>query len=260
MNRQCQSRSRCSTGLMEDILRTIREAESWEQLRSITRDFTDEIGFRYFALISHEDLRQPRLGIVDMRDYTDGAVRRIIEQRGYLRDPVMRGALFADCAFLWSNLHHLIKLDQRDRVALELGRREGLDEGITVPCAKLGHTLGSCTFAGLKHPRCALAILGAAQIFGVFAFQRARRLAGAAALPAAPPRLEPRHRDCVVLAGRGMRDKVIAHQLGVTARTVESYMRDARRLFGARDRTELLSAALLAGEIGLSELHPRQGP
>jgi hypothetical protein len=33
-------------------------------------------------------------------------------------------------------------------------------------------------------------------------------------------------------------------------------MRDARRLFGASDRTELLAAAILAGEIGTDELRP----
>src|SRR3546814_2611076 len=109
---------------------------------------------------------------VDLRDYAEGAVRRIIAECGYLRDPIMRGAIFADCAFLWSELRQLIELDHRDRIALELGRREGLNEGITVPCGRLGHSLGSCTFAGLRTPRCAALMLGPAQMFGVFAFQR----------------------------------------------------------------------------------------
>src|SRR3546814_3809872 len=97
-------------------------------------------------------------------------------------------------------------------------------------------------------------------MFGVFAFQRARSLAGAAFAPAPPPRLEPRYRDCIVLAGQGLGDKIIAHRLGLTPRTVESYLRDARRLFGARDRTELVCAALLAGEIDLAELRAGQAP
>jgi LuxR family quorum-sensing system transcriptional regulator CciR len=250
----------CAFGLAYDILRAIRAADSWTALRSVTRDFTDEMGFRYYALITHEDLREPGPGAVDLRDYAEGAVRRIITECGYLRDPVMRGAIFADCAFLWSELRQLIELDQRDRIALELGRREGLNEGITVPCGRLGHRLGSCTFAGLRTPRCAELMLGPAQLFGTFAFHRARCLAGAVFAPARPPRLEPRHRDCVVLAGRGIGDKTIAHRLGLTPRTVESYMRDARRLFGARDRAELVCAALLAGEIDLPELRAPQAP
>lgn len=250
----------CAFALADDILRAIRAVGDWAELRSVTRDFTDAMGFRYFALITHEDLREPGAGAVDLRDYAEGAVRRIIGECGYLRDPIMRGAIFADCAFLWSELRQIIKLDHRDRIALELGRREGLNEGITVPCGKLGHCLGSCTFAGLKAPRCAELMLGPAQMFGTFAFQRARSLAGAAFAAPPPPRLQPRHRDCVVLAGQGMSDKVIAHRLGLTPRTVESYLRDARRLFGARDRTELVSAALLAGEIDLAELRSLQAP
>lgn len=247
-------------GSADDILRAIRGADNWSTLRSVTRDFTDAMGFRYYALITHEDLREPGPGAVDLREYAEGAVHRIIRECGYLRDPIVRGAIFADSAFLWSELRQIIELDHRDRIAFELGRREGLNEGITVPCGRLGHRLGSCTFAGLRIPRRAELMLGPAQMFGVFAFQRARGLAGASFAPARPPRLEPRYRDCVVLAGQGLGDKVIGHRLGLTPRTVESYMRDARRLFGARDRTELVCAALLAGEIDLSELHAAQAP
>ncbi|WP_296614658.1 LuxR family transcriptional regulator [Sphingomonas sp.] len=249
--------SRSSTafgfGLADDILRTIRAADDWRSLRQLTRDFSDEIRSRHFALITHEDLRAPKPGAVDIRDYAEGVERRIIGGCRYRRDPVMRGCLFADSAFLWSELRDIITLDHQDRLALEFGRREGLNEGITVPCGKLGHCLGSCTFAGFRSPRMAELALAPAQMFGVFAFQRARRLAGPL-LPGPEPRLAPRYRDCVVLVGRGLRNKAIAHRLGLSEDTIESYLRDARKLFGASDRTELVAAALLAGEIGLDEL------
>lgn len=250
----------CALGLANDILCAIRAAADWEDLRRVTRDISDEMGFRHFALITHQDLREPAPGSVGLLDYPEGAIRRIINEGGYRRDPVMRGALFADGAFIWSQLRTLITVDGRDRVSLELGLRDGLNEGITVPCGKLGHSLGSCTFAGMRNPGRAEMMLGPAQMFGIFAFQRARRLAGAPFAPAPPPRLEPRYRDCVLLAGQGLGDKVIAHRLGLTTRTVESYLRDARRLFGARDRTELVAAALLAGEIGLVELRSCGAP
>src|SRR3546814_17915381 len=97
-------------------------------------------------------------------------------------------------------------------------------------------------------------------MFGVFAFQRARSLAGAAFAPAPPPRLEPRYRDCIVLAGQGLGDKIIAHRLGLTPRTVESYLRDARRLFGARDSTELDCTPLLGGQVDMDSLRARHAP
>lgn len=257
-NRQLSSG--CAFSLADDILRAIRAARDWDTLRAVTRDFTDELGFRHFALITHEDLRRPGPGAVDLRDYPIGAVQRIIGQCGYRRDPVTRGASVAETAYLWSDIRSLITVGQHERATFELGRREGLDEGITVPCRRLGLALGSCTFAGLKVRRSAEPMLGPAQMFGVFAFQRARGLAGAVLVPAPPPRLAPRYRDCLVLAGQGLHDKVIAHRLGLTPRTVESYLRDARHRFGVRDRTELVTSALIDGEIDLAELRPRQGP
>ncbi len=251
-----QSSGAFGFGLADDILRAVRAAMDWKSLRSITRDFSDEIRSRHFALITHEDLRAPRAGTVDLRDYAEGAERRIIGEGRYRRDPIMRSCLFADSAFLWSELRDIITLDHRDRIVLELGRREGLNEGITVPCGKLGYSLGSCTFAGFRSQRMAQLALAPAQMFGIFAFQRARRLAGPQ-LVGPLPRLAPRHHDCVVLAGHGLRNKLIAARLDLSEDTVESYLRDARKLFGARDRTELVAAALLAGEITLDELRRR---
>jgi DNA-binding CsgD family transcriptional regulator len=247
-------------GFADHFLKTVRGTVNSAKLGTLMRDISDDMGFRYFALVTHEYLRVPHEGQVNLRDYPEGASARIIGDGQYHRDPVMRAAIFADSAFLWSDLGNIIRTDNRDRVAFELGSREGLNEGITVPCTKHGHRLGSCTFAGLKAAGRAELLLGPVQLIGVFAFQRARSLAGAPAAPAPLPRLEPRLRDCIILAGQGIPDKLIAHRLGLTPRTVESYLRDARRLFEARDRTELAAAAVLAGEIGLDELRSRQEP
>src|SRR3546814_10590288 len=67
-----QLRCEAAFGLADDILRAIRAATSWPALRTVARDVTDAMGFRYFALITHEDLREPRSGAVDLRDYAEG--------------------------------------------------------------------------------------------------------------------------------------------------------------------------------------------
>ena len=102
-----QSSGAFGFALADDILRTVRAAMDWKQLWSITRDFSDEIRSRHFALVTHEDLRSPGPGAVDLRDYAEGAERRIIGEARYRRDPVMRGCLFADSAFLWSELRDI---------------------------------------------------------------------------------------------------------------------------------------------------------
>ena len=214
-----------------------------------------EMGFRHYALIHHDDLRMSPSNRVDLKDYPAAVSERLIGQKRYRRDPVIRGCLFADSAFLWSELSNIIRLDRHDRKSFDFGAREGLNEGITVPYVRFGDCMGSCTFAGTRHPEHAGRYLGAAQMIGIFAFQTARKIVGdPPAVMAATPRLHPRPRDCAVLAGRGLSNKEIARALSLTPRTVDGYLTEARRLFDAHDRTELVVSAVLAGEVGLHEL------
>ncbi|ATE67322.1 LuxR family transcriptional regulator [Rhizorhabdus dicambivorans] len=216
---------------------------------------THELGFRFFALIHHDELEPAKSGTIDVSEYPDAVRERLFRQRLFRRDPIIRACIFADGAFLWSELPNIIKLDRHDRKSLDHGRTVGLNEGITVPFVRIGERIGSCTLAGIKQPDHAGRYLGLVQLIGIFAFQAARRLTRSQlSLPADPPRLHPRPRDCVVLAGRGYSNKRIARALDLTPRTVDSYLTEARRLFDAHDRTELVVSAVLAGEVDLHEL------
>lgn len=244
------------TSSVVDVLRAIGTKD---ELTALMEAITRELDFLHYALIHHDDLRTARPDLVDFKNYPAAVSERIIGQKGYRRDPVIRGCIFADSAFLWSDLSRFIRLDRHDRASFEQGAREGLNEGITVPYVRLGDRMGSCTFAGMRRPEQAHRYLGAAQMIGIFAFQAARRLVLGEVLVVAPlPRLHPRPRDCVILAGRGLSNKRIARALSLTPRTVDGYLTEARRLFKAHDRTELVVSAVLAGEIGLDELRSRQ--
>src|SRR3546814_7664367 len=97
-----------------------------------------------------------------------------------------------------------------------------------------------------RHTRCALVTgvqtcaLPISQVIGIFAFQAALRMLRQTRLSLPLPRLHPRPRDCVMLAGCGYSNKQIARALGLTPRTVDCYLTEARRLFGAHDRTTLV--------------------
>ncbi|HEX7854637.1 MAG TPA: LuxR family transcriptional regulator [Sphingobium sp.] len=227
-------------------------------IANLMDDFAHEMGFRHFALIHHDDLRADPPERVKILRYPSAIADRIIGERHYRRDPIIRGCIFSDSAFLWSRLATFMTLNRADRESFAFGLRHGLNEGITVPCTILGDCTGSCTFAGLKNASRAERFLGSVQMVGIFAFQAARRIVYGSPLIRARPRLHPRPRDCVVLAGRGLSNKQIARALGLTPRTVDGYMTEARRLFDAHDRTELVICAILAGEVGLHELQARQ--
>ena len=241
------------------VLRCLARAASRDELANIMDAITRELGFRHYALVHHDDLRGDPPGRVKLLNYPAAATERIIGQGHWRSDPVMRGCIFAQRAFCWDELPGIIMMDRRDQECFAAGRRLGLKQGITIPYFALGEPLGSCTFAGggshISVRRC----LGVAQMVGVFAFQAAKRVTGLSEPIATPrPRLHPRPRDCIVLAGRGMSNKQIARELKITPRTVDGYLTDARRLFNVHDRTELVISAVLAGEVGLHELKPRQ--
>src|SRR3546814_14361003 len=77
-----------------------------------------------------------------------------------LHDALPICCIFADGAFLWSDLPQIIHLDRHDRINLEIGAHEGLNEGITVPYFHLGSRMGSCTFAGTTKPEQAHRFIG----------------------------------------------------------------------------------------------------
>lgn len=248
----------CHT-LTSAVVGELRRTLSAGDLAILMEAITRETGFRHYALIHHDDLRVSRPDRVNLKDYPAAITERLIGRHGYRRDPVIRGCIFADSAFLWSDLPRIIHLGQQDRATFELGAREGLNEGITVPYVRLGDRMGSCTFAGMRRPERAHLYIGTAQMIGIFAFQAARRLmCGERQTVLTSPKLHPRPRDCVILAGRGYSNKRIARALGLTPRTVDGYLTEARRQFGAHDRTELVVSAVLAGEVGLDELRSRQ--
>lgn len=253
-----RSRLTSSAALADAFIRAVRAASSEDDLARLMEAVTAELGFRHYALIHHADLRDTPAHRIDIKRYPEAIVARIFSEAQYRRDPVIRACAFAERAFLWSELGSIIALDRYDRTCLEQGMREGLNEGITVPCTLLGDCVGSCTFAGTRSLGRAAHSLGLAQMIGPFAFQAARRLAQGIREPASRLRLHPRKRDCILLGGRGLSNKQIARALGITPRTVDGYMTEARTLFGVRGRMQLAISAVLAGEIGIEELDPGQ--
>jgi hypothetical protein len=162
--------------IADEILRELGNMATTAALGELMEAVSHEMGFRYFALIHHDDLRRNCSNRVKILNYPQAIENRIIGQGAWRKDPVIRACIFTPCAFKWSDLPGLLTMDQYDLRCLEAGNAAGLDNGITVPFHLLGDCMGSCTFAG-TYRNCRLAkVFGIAQMIGVFAFQAARRI------------------------------------------------------------------------------------
>ena len=121
------------------MLRALAGVSAADQLAGLMSAITHEIGFRYFALIHHDDLRGEPRNRVKLLDYPAAIEDRLIGQGVWRRDPVIRGCIFAQGAFRWSELPDIIAMDRRDMESIAFGMRAGLNEGITVLvlCARM---------------------------------------------------------------------------------------------------------------------------
>jgi NarL family two-component system response regulator LiaR len=89
----------------------------------------------------------------------------------------------------------------------------------------------------------------------------AARLVEAIAQPAGdPPRaaLTPREREILALVARGLSNKRIARELGVSEKTVKTHVGHVLAKLGATDRTEAAVRAVQAGLVALpATFHPK---
>lgn len=248
--------------LAEGLIGRARLVDTAEDLRVLMDDACRALGFRYFALIHHTDLRAARPGIINLTNYPDAWAERFIRDCLYREDPVVHACLRRNAGFAWSELPELLPgMSRRQRDILGQAERAGLIGGITTPAAVPGECTGSCSLATPRDAGLLERFYLATQLVGAFAFEAARRITrrlGGYDRAERGAVLSPRQRDCTVLAGQGKTDWEIATILGLSHKTVVHYMAAARARYGVVTRQQLIICALLDGEINFVELTPGQ--
>lgn len=228
------------------------------QLALMLEQISGDMGFDHYALVHHVDHRMSEGGgILRLENYPSAWVDIFLEKALYSWDPVHVASYTTNAAFAWSDVPHMIRLNNRQAQVLKAAAIEGLGDGFTVPAHVPGQISGSCSFAvrtGRDLPRDRLAMV---QLVGAFAFQAARALA-AAEMPSPRPdarvALTPRQLDCILWAGRGKSDWEIAQILGINEETVTDHLRSARTRYGVGRRIQLVMHAVRDGHIALSDL------
>jgi len=239
---------------VDAFVRQVQGVQSEVELSTALGDVAREMGFAYFALTHHVDLRAASGPAIRCANYPDEWVEYFDTNRLGLSDPVHRAAHVTSIGFEWSRLPSLIRLTAKDEKVLALAASRGIGDGFTVPANVPGESNGSCSFAMRHGTPLRDAQLPAAQLVGAFAFEAARRVWRMREGPLARPMLTDRQRDCVILAARGKTDWEIATILGLSPETVVQYLKRARERYGASKRTLLTIQALFDGTISFADI------
>lgn len=131
---------------VEAFVRDVRHVSSEQELAEALGDIATSLGFHYFALAHHVDVRKRRPAI-RLHNYPDGWETWFDDQGLGAIDPVHRASHVTSIGFAWSDLEDMIRVTSDDRRILDLARREGIGEGFTVPAHVPGEAHGSCSFA-----------------------------------------------------------------------------------------------------------------
>lgn len=235
---------------------------STAELLDLMLETTRAFGADYFLMIHHADFSRGDEDLVRVGNYPMEFMR-ISRQRGSrLEDPIMEACERTLTGFFWSDVERLVTMKSEHLRRVEAVRETGLEDGYVVPTHIPGEHLGSCHFAterGRLLPRDSAAAL---QTISAFGFEAARRLVRRTRpetkrqLP-----LTDRQRECIVLSAQGKSDTVIAQLLGLSPKTVNSYVEAAKKRFGVATRAQLIVSALYASEITFHDVvdGPRRG-
>ena len=237
---------------VDAFVRDVRELKTrGGACRALSRKSPRDLGFRYFALTHHVDVRRSSAAI-RIHNYPDGWAEWFDEQSLGATDPVHRASNLTSVGFAWSKLPEMIALTPQDRRILDLARAQGIGEGFTVPAHVPGEAHGSCSFACRRRGTVRRAASAAAAA--------GRRLRVRSRAPDAPRRfpapvqLTDRQRECVMWAARGKSDWEIARVLGISEATVGEHLRQRYERYGVGKRTLVAVHALFDGTIGFLDV------
>ncbi len=242
--------------LVQRFIDTAARCRDADHLRGVLDETTRRLGFDYFALVHHVDLRQRNdADTVAIWTYPPAWAEEYLERQLATRDPVHLASHRTNIGFTWDRVPKLIAETPAHRRVRERTIKAGIGNGFTVPANIPGEANGSCSFAVATNHDIPEASLGVAQLIGAFAFHAARRLVERRRpTPPVLPRLSPRQIECVVLMGRGSTDREIARTLRLAEDTVTEYLDDARYRYGVGRRTTLVLRAVFDGQIALSDV------
>lgn len=255
----------CLMGIGNALARFIEfvtGANSPADLEAILGEITASLGYEYFALTHHVDLRAAAGSTIRLHNYPNRWVDYFDREGLAAADPIHRASQQTALGFAWHNVPLMIPLTPRDHGILARAKEYGIGTGVTIPANVPGEATGSCSFARAADRAAPRDNLVLTQLVGAFAFEAARRVwqvrpSARTNRPGAGSRLTDRQRDCLIWAARGKSDWEISVILGISEETVAQHIRQACERYGVQKRTSLIIHALFDGTISFADIARR---
>jgi LuxR family transcriptional regulator, quorum-sensing system regulator CciR len=243
--------------LIQEFIEATDAARSLSDLEGLLLAITLEMGFDFFALVQHVDLRQRAFGeIVALSNYPEAWIETFVHGDMVSTDPVHLASHRVNIGFDWDRISDWIDETSAHRKVRRLAHHAGVAKGFTVPAHIPAEATGSCSFAVRPGRLLPATMFPMAFIIGAHAFFAARRIIMRKLRPQAPStKLAPRHLQCLVHWGRGSTDRQTGQALGIAEGTVTEYIDEAKYRLDVGNRVQAIITALVEGRIVLSDLY-----
>jgi DNA-binding CsgD family transcriptional regulator len=222
---------------------------------------TEALGFRYFSCCARVDPLHPPPQAIMIHNYPADWVQHYSSERLYEIDPVLYRAECNPMPFIWDTTFQVESLSAAQAKMLLDATEFGIAHGFTIP-------IHLSWLPGALRASCSI-VPDASTVCGrnYFIVEAMVTALYAALNRGNPPRRETtgielsrRERECLSLAAQGKDDWAIGRLLGLSPRTVHSYMKRLMQRIGMRTRVQVIVWALETGQISFGDVQTAMAP
>lgn len=177
------------------------------------------------------------------------------EREGHAdHDVSVRHCMVSDLPTRWFDSRSEVLMTREERTVEDTARDFGFTAGITIPARQGDEGLfGGISLATTDLPPSEFETLikrhlGSFHLMALFLHNDIQRVLNP---PPDPVLLSDREKECILWAAMGLSSKEIARRVGITFRTVEHHLENARQKLGANNRVHAVAKAISAGLIRL---------
>ena len=227
------------------------------ELKLAFRQATEEMGFRFFACVSHVDPLNPPDSAIIIHTFPRRWIKHFSERRLDRIDPVFQYASRTAQPFFWGDAGFLAGLSERQKAIMAEAEEAGLSRGFTVPIHSPGALPASCTvipYTDVGAENDPLSYL-AVYLMAVYLYETASRIVAPRLVALRSlPKLTAQEQRCLRYVAQGKSDWAIAQIMGLSQSTVHHHVERAKKRLGTATRVQAVVQALYGNQLSFQDV------